>query len=467
MPEAATRSRCRANPRHVVGYLRDFLFREEQARQPVSALRRRAQPAAAGQVLFTRRNLLVLDEPTNDLDIETLDLLEEMLADFEGTLLLVSHDRAFLDRLVTSTLVFEGRRPGCASMPAATLTGCGSGRRRARRRRRQPQPALRRTARRAVAVRSSLQRELDRLPARMARVEVEIAEAEERLADPALYPGTRPASSRGRDAGTAPRGISPRWRNGGSSSRDCARRREREGAGVGGSIAAAAYSAGRKVQDIRLEDSGEWAAKPGHFIWIGLHDPNEQELRQLQRQFGLHDLAVEDAPPPTSGRSSSITARLPSWCSAPHSCSRSRIEFGETQSSWAAATSDRPPRRLASLPHRHCTESEAERLARAGSSSTHSSTSWWTTTSSSSTSCEKEPEELEDTSSAAAGSRQQAASPLHRDMHDSAGGATTPRSASTSSFDLTDVVPAVPAVLPGHPRPRAALIERSTRSTSS
>jgi magnesium transporter len=64
---------------------------------------------------------------------------------------------------------------------------------------------------------------------------------------------------------------------------------------VGELIAAAAYSAGRKVQDIRLEDSGEWAAKPGHFVWIGLHDPNEQELRQLQRQFGLHELAIEDA----------------------------------------------------------------------------------------------------------------------------------------------------------------------------
>ena len=95
--------------RHVVGYLRDFLFRDEQARQPVRALsggeRNRLLLA---KILAQPSNLLILDEPTNDLDIETLDLLEEMLADYAGTLLLVSHDRDFLDRLVTSTIVFEG-----------------------------------------------------------------------------------------------------------------------------------------------------------------------------------------------------------------------------------------------------------------------------------------------------------------------------------------------------------------------
>ena len=93
----------------MVGYLRDFLFRDEQARQPVKALsggeRNRLLLA---KILAQPSNLLILDEPTNDLDIETLDLLEEMLADYAGTLLLVSHDRDFLDRLVTSTIVFEG-----------------------------------------------------------------------------------------------------------------------------------------------------------------------------------------------------------------------------------------------------------------------------------------------------------------------------------------------------------------------
>ncbi len=64
---------------------------------------------------------------------------------------------------------------------------------------------------------------------------------------------------------------------------------------MGEVIAAAAYSAGRKVENIRIEESGAWAAKPGHFVWIGIHEPDEPELRQLQKQFGLHELAIEDA----------------------------------------------------------------------------------------------------------------------------------------------------------------------------
>ncbi len=95
--------------RHVVGYLRDFLFSPEQIQGPVLRLsggeRKRLQLA---KVLSRPCNLLVLDEPTNDLDLETLELLEELLLEFRGTLLLVSHDRAFLDNVVTSTLVFEG-----------------------------------------------------------------------------------------------------------------------------------------------------------------------------------------------------------------------------------------------------------------------------------------------------------------------------------------------------------------------
>lgn len=95
--------------RHVIGYLKDFLFSPEQARTPVSVLsggeRNRLLIAKA---LAQPSNLLVLDEPTNDLDLETLDLLQEMLDDYEGTLLLVSHDRDFLDRVVGSVLVSEG-----------------------------------------------------------------------------------------------------------------------------------------------------------------------------------------------------------------------------------------------------------------------------------------------------------------------------------------------------------------------
>ena len=95
--------------RHVVGYMQDFLFAPEQARTPVAAL----SGGERGRLMLARAlakpsNLLVLDEPTNDLDLETLDLLEEMLDDYPGTVLLVSHDRDFLDRIVTSTIVAEG-----------------------------------------------------------------------------------------------------------------------------------------------------------------------------------------------------------------------------------------------------------------------------------------------------------------------------------------------------------------------
>ena len=96
-------------PRHVHGYLRDFLFLPERAASPVKALSGGERNRLLLARLFTRpAHLLVLDEPTNDLDIETLELLEALLVDWPGTLLLVSHDRAFIDHVVTSTLVFEG-----------------------------------------------------------------------------------------------------------------------------------------------------------------------------------------------------------------------------------------------------------------------------------------------------------------------------------------------------------------------
>jgi ATP-binding cassette subfamily F protein uup len=94
---------------HVISYLKDFLFPADRARSPVSMLSGGERNRLLLARLFTRPfNVLVMDEPTNDLDIETLELLEEMLADYQGTLLLVSHDRAFLDNVVTELLVLEG-----------------------------------------------------------------------------------------------------------------------------------------------------------------------------------------------------------------------------------------------------------------------------------------------------------------------------------------------------------------------
>ncbi|MCX5760561.1 MAG: ATP-binding cassette domain-containing protein [Gemmatimonadetes bacterium] len=96
--------------KHVTGYLQDFLFPPDRARTPVKALSGGERNRLLLARLFTRTfNVLVLDEPTNDLDLETLDLLEELLIEYSGTLLVVSHDRAFLDNVVTSTLVLEGK----------------------------------------------------------------------------------------------------------------------------------------------------------------------------------------------------------------------------------------------------------------------------------------------------------------------------------------------------------------------
>ena len=95
--------------RHVIRCLRDFLFAPARTRQPVKSLSGGEQNRLILAKLFSKpANLIVLDEPTNDLDMETLDLLQEMLADYKGTIILVSHDRDFIDRVVTSTIVLEG-----------------------------------------------------------------------------------------------------------------------------------------------------------------------------------------------------------------------------------------------------------------------------------------------------------------------------------------------------------------------
>lgn len=108
-PQGGDHIMVQDKPRHVVGYLKEFMFKPEQARSPVSTLsggeRNRLLLAMS---LATSSNFMILDEPTNDLDMDTLDRLQDMLCDYEGTLLIVSHDRAFLDNVVTSTIVMEG-----------------------------------------------------------------------------------------------------------------------------------------------------------------------------------------------------------------------------------------------------------------------------------------------------------------------------------------------------------------------
>ena len=109
VPGQADQVMVRGQPKHVIGYLKEFLFDEAQARAPVRSLSggEKARLLLA-RIMARPSNLLVLDEPTNDLDLETLDLLQDLLDQFDGTVLLVSHDRDFIDRLATTTLVFEG-----------------------------------------------------------------------------------------------------------------------------------------------------------------------------------------------------------------------------------------------------------------------------------------------------------------------------------------------------------------------
>ena len=108
-PKASDFVEVNGKRKHVLGYLQDFLFTPERARAPITRLSGGERNRLLLARLFaTPSNLLVMDEPTNDLDVETLELLEELLADYPGTLLLVSHDRDFLDNVVTSTIVMEG-----------------------------------------------------------------------------------------------------------------------------------------------------------------------------------------------------------------------------------------------------------------------------------------------------------------------------------------------------------------------
>ena len=178
--------------KHVLGYLQDFLFTPERARAPITRLSGGERNRLLLARLFAQpSNLLVMDEPTNDLDVETLELLEELLADYPGTLLLVSHDRDFLDNVVTSTLVMQDGSPGhigdyvggysdwlrqraksaiATSRLAATPV---------------PAPVAAVVVKRKLSYKDA--RELEQLPLRIDVLESKLAALTEQMNDPAFY----------------------------------------------------------------------------------------------------------------------------------------------------------------------------------------------------------------------------------------------------------------------------------------
>ncbi|MEE3099518.1 MAG: ATP-binding cassette domain-containing protein, partial [Pseudomonadota bacterium] len=190
----------RGRPKHVVAYLKDFLFDERQARGPVKALSGGEKARLLLARLMAREsNVLVLDEPTNDLDVETLDLLQELVVEFEGAVLLVSHDRDFLDRTAATTVVMEGdgratvyaggwsdmvAQRGSAPMgapeekaaPAKPAAAAPA-----------PKPAAAPAPKPAAKLSFTQTHRLDALPAEMDRLSADIAKLEGLLADPDLY----------------------------------------------------------------------------------------------------------------------------------------------------------------------------------------------------------------------------------------------------------------------------------------
>ncbi len=177
--------------KHVIGYLQDFLFDPARVRQPVKSLSGGERNRLLLAKLFTKPfNLLVLDEPTNDLDAETLELLEEQLINYQGTLLLVSHDREFIDNVVTSTLVFEhGDLNSYVGGYQDWL-------------RQRPEPKREKTVKAAkpaavaekpAPARKKLsykdQRELEQLPARIEQLEADLDAVQTRMSDPDFYKG--------------------------------------------------------------------------------------------------------------------------------------------------------------------------------------------------------------------------------------------------------------------------------------
>ena len=183
----------RGQPKHVVGYLKEFLFDEAQARAPVRSLSggEKARLLLA-KIMARPSNVLVLDEPTNDLDVETLDLLQELLGTYDGTVLLVSHDRDFLDRVAATTIAMEG--DGRATVYAGGWSDYiqqrGDAPPSAAEPARKPQ-APQNDPKPKAATKTGLsfteKHRLEALPAEIARLEAEIAKLTEVLSDPELF----------------------------------------------------------------------------------------------------------------------------------------------------------------------------------------------------------------------------------------------------------------------------------------
>ena len=192
--------------RHVLSYLGDFLFSPQRARTPVKALSGGERARLLLAKLFSKpANLLVLDEPTNDLDVETLELLEEVLSGYKGTVLMVSHDRAFLDNVVTSTLVFEGEgrvreyvggyqdwirqggsprllgvsesKSGKSELNSAVVAAPVA----------EPAPVAAAAPEAKKKLSYKLQRELEALPGQIEALEEKIAAVQQEISDPGFY----------------------------------------------------------------------------------------------------------------------------------------------------------------------------------------------------------------------------------------------------------------------------------------